>query len=818
MTATNQNDRAPVPPEVAALFAALHLSQPDAGPLTRLRDEEWATLLKFSDTAHLTLPLAQLSNSRFPAWVRRRLQTNLNDNALRFENAKVAYRAVAEALSEAGIDHVVIKGFTQAPDYVGHPRLRSQSDIDLYCPPAMIASARAALQAIGYRSSTGDTSNADHEAVLIPSRDRAWSGNHFDPGISLGIELHFCLWNERVSLFSIPGVEDFWDRRTTRTIDGFSFSCLSQVDHLGHLTLHILRNIFLHEWIVHHVYELAVFLHARSEDDAFWRLWSETHDPSLRSIEAIAFYLARSWFGCRLHYQAEEAIASIAPLQQDWLRTFSGSPLDGMFRQNKDFLWLHLSFLQSPKTKLVLTRRTLVPPRIAPIDSPTVKLKNKRLRQTSGSNRYWQYIVYLADRSASHSIASLSTLARGMRWNLSRHQLPRQFWTFLAVSFFFDLGLFIYFFLFNLFLIGHGYTEKTLGLLASVAAAGGFTGAIPASRFARRFGLRPVLIAMFFLAAAIFSARALLLAVPIQLALAFLAGMILSIWAVCLSPTVAQLTNEQQRPFAFSLVFSLGISIGALGGWLGSRLPGWINSHVHLSVDPLRLVLLFSCAILLTGLLPLSRLTFAKPTLATRARPAFLSPFLLRFLPAIALWELVTGSFSPFANVYFAQHQHMPLTQIGNAFSLAQLAQVVAVLLAPLLFRRRGLVSGIIFTQISSALLLCLLASTHTALGATMGYMAFTAFQWMNEPGLYSLLMDRVPEDQREGAAAANSLVTSASLALAAMLAGGAFARFGYPVPMLCIAGIAVISAGLFRGLVHTPQPKTVLKLDRLAE
>jgi MFS family permease len=292
--------------------------------------------------------------------------------------------------------------------------------------------------------------------------------------------------------------------------------------------------------------------------------------------------------------------------------------------------------------------------------------------------------------------------------------------------------------------------------------------------------------------------------------------MTLSIWAVCISPTVAQLTTEQQRPFAFSLVFSLGIGIGALGGLFGGRLPGWLAQHTHLSIDPLRLVLLVSCAIVLLGIFPVARLTFAKPNLTARARPTFLSPFLLRFLPAIALWGLVTGSFSPFANVYFAQHLHMPLPQIGNAFSLSQIAQVAAVLLAPLLFRRLGLVSGIVVTQISAALLLCLLASTHTPLGATIGYMGFTAFQWMNEPGLYSLLMDRVPAEQREGAAASNSLVMSASQALAAMLAGGAFARFGYPAPMLAIACIAAVAAAFFWYLVDAPSPSTALEHGRI--
>jgi predicted MFS family arabinose efflux permease len=96
--------------------------------------------------------------------------------------------------------------------------------------------------------------------------------------------------------------------------------------------------------------------------------------------------------------------------------------------------------------------------------------------------------------------------------------------------------------------------------------------------------------------------------------------------------------------------------------------------------------------------------------------------------------------------------------------------------------------------------------------------MGFTAFQWMNEPGLYSLLMDRVSPEQREGAAASHSLVMSASQALAAMLAGAAFARFGYPASMLSIASIAAIAAGLFWYLVGARRPQSALELHRIPD
>jgi len=224
-----------IPSEVTAVLAALHLSDPDTSPLKALDDREWTSLLEFCITAHLTLPLAQLAMDGFPDWVVDRLKANLADNALRFENIKAIYREAANALDDAKVEHLVIKGFTQAPDYVADPRLRRQSDFDFFCPPERIDDARAALEAIGYKSYDVNEAIADHTSVLVRLGNWQWSGNPFDPEMPLGIDVHFCLWNERASMIRIPEVNLFWERRMTRVVDGLSFPCLSPVDHLGYL-------------------------------------------------------------------------------------------------------------------------------------------------------------------------------------------------------------------------------------------------------------------------------------------------------------------------------------------------------------------------------------------------------------------------------------------------------------------------------------------------------------------------------------------------------------------------------------------------------
>lgn len=793
-----------LPPEVAALLQALNLREQTSMPLRNLTDVQWKSLLQFCDTSHLTLPLARLPVETFPIWVKDRLKLNQADNAARYLAIQSAYREVAAALHSAGVEHIVLKGFTQAPDYVPQPEQRSQSDLDLFCPPSQIAAAQTALETIGYASASKyHAQAADHGPALVRLGEWQWRGNRFDPEMPLGVELHFCLWNQRVSRLSIPEVGMFWRRRVQRTLGDLSFPCLGAEDHLGYISLHILRNIFLRDWIVHHVRELAVFLHSRADDHTFWTRWSGQHSPSLRSLEAIAFYHAQAWFGCNLHPSAQDEIDRLPHSHAIWLERFSGAALENMFRQNKDELWLHLSLLSSFKDKWYVFRRTLIPPRIADWNAPVVEIRNKRLI-APGSNHLLRYLKYLMARSASHGGASAKTLWNGVAWWLARNRLPASYWLFLFTSFFFDLGFSIYYFLFNLFLAGHDYNERALGQFAGAMAIGNLLGAFPAASLIRRFGLRYVILSCFVVAALVASTRALLLSFPWQIALAFFAGFTLSAWAVCIPPTVARLSDEKQRPRAFSLLFSLGIGTGAIGGIIGSRCPSLLgHAFPHLTaMESQQAVLIASCLLVAVGILPASRLKLdsASPGV-THASPFSVSPFLLRFLPAIAVWAFVTGSFSPLATVYLAKEVRLSLHQIGNVFSLSQAVQVIAVILAPLLFRRTGLIYGILLTQIAAAASLMILSSSTAPALAILTYIFFCAFQWMNEPGIYSLLMNAVPLEDRGSAAASNSVITSAAQAFASTLFGSFVVSYGYSSSIRAVGVVALAAAAMFGNL-----------------
>jgi MFS family permease len=377
---------------------------------------------------------------------------------------------------------------------------------------------------------------------------------------------------------------------------------------------------------------------------------------------------------------------------------------------------------------------------------------------------------------------------------------PRgQFWLFYAASLFFSFGFSIFFFLFNLYLLGFNLTERSLGLIGGLMAFGSILGTIPVGICAERFGIGPTLVTGLSCTVLFSLLRVYLVAQPVQFVLAILTGLTLCSWAVCLSPTVASLTTEEQRPFAFSLMFSSGIGIAALGALVAGQLPTWLRHLPHpvAAIQATRWTLECACGAAALAIIPLLRLRL--PGAAPRVRlPRFSNPFLRRFLPAIAVWALVTGSFPPFANVYFVHHLGLSLQKVGFVFSLSQLVQFLAVLGAPLLFRRTGLVRGVVLTQIATAAALAFLAFIRGSTAAVWLYAAYMAIQYMNEPGIYSLLMDQISPGERSNASASTFFVTSACQALASAVMGAAIVRFGYPPVLLGIALLALAATAMF--------------------
>jgi MFS family permease len=754
----------------------------------------------------LTFALERVARDVLPDWVYARLDQNRVENNERFEHIREAYLEIADRFSQEGIEHLVLKGFAHLPGTI-NPRDRMVGDIDLFCLPDTIQFAKDQLLRMGYKPLSGfDHSPSDHLPAMRRPSAWQWRGNYFDPEIPITVDLHFRFWDKRNTGLGINGLEEFWPRRVRIQCDNFEVPALELADNLAYGALHALRHLFHGTMSINNIYEIAWFLQTRAQDSHFWTGWHESHDTSLRRATAVAFRLATLWFHCRVPDAVEEELAQLPQSIERWMTQYGTSPLTIPYVPNKDALWLQLSLTDSPARTAVFFR-ALFPTRLPTLAAVQTQ-STSEAREKQNKSAPVTYLSHVARRASHHARILPQTLWHAVKWWWSSKDLGDEFLVFLGASFFYTLGMFTYFLLFNLYLIDMGYKEDFLGILTGALSVGGIAAVLPVGFFIHRSGLRSAILTCFAVVPLISVLRAVVVSESLQVILAFLTGAFASIWAVAISPALAQLTNEKNRAFGFSVVFASGIGVGVLGGLFGGHLPAFMSRTIVLSdaAQLKRAALLATCGIMIVALWPASRLRFAlESTPEKKVYPR--SPFLARFLPAVAMWSLVTGSFAPFANAYFSQHLHAPVEKIGVYFSGSQFLQVVAILVAPLIFKKLGMISGIVCMQIATALALGGLATTKVAWAAALVYASYTAFQWMSEPGVYSLLMNKVSMAERTGASAMNAFVISAGQAIAAAVAGVAIARFGYPVVLKAVAAFALAAALVFRLLLGKTKP-----------
>ncbi len=426
LTRMDKRRRRNVPAFLPPLLDALQFQDSSTRGLKQMDTAGWEELLSFADRAHFTLLLSDLPSGVAPAWVASRVRTNVLDNTERMKAIRETYGAISQALEQASLEHMVIKGFTQYPEFAKDANHRMQSDIDIFLPAGSVLAARDVILAMGYQEQSLPPNVAvDHIPTLVRKTNWQWRGNFHDPEMPPSIELHFCLWNEESARFSIKECDSFWDRRITRNVNGFTFVGLHPVDHLAFLAFHILRGLLRTDWILHHVYELAYFLHTHAHDRAFWQSRQELHSESTRSLQAVAFSLAETWFRCEVSPEVEQDIRGLSPAIRQWLVHFSNSPLEWMFTPNHDSVWLHITLAESFGQKVRIARRTLLPNRIPSLEAARFSSSNLRRLQKTPRYSFVRYVAYVAGRSHHFSYVFSRGIWRGARWWLSQKQLGK---------------------------------------------------------------------------------------------------------------------------------------------------------------------------------------------------------------------------------------------------------------------------------------------------------------------------------------------------------------------------------------------------------
>jgi hypothetical protein len=785
-----------IPRWARAVLEVLRFDDAGASLLRDLEPLEYEDLLHFCDKAQLALTLRYLGRDSLPGWVQLRLDRNLENYSARFERLKANLREIAEVLDANHTDFVVVKGVSHSPEYTPDPVLRTQGDIDLWCDPGSLALAREALAGLGYVPI--GASEGRHLPPMLRPSEWEWRGDYHASDLPIAVELHHSLWDEEMERIPLPCARDFWDRRTTKIVQGEILPVLSKPDTLAFAALHLLMHTLHGDTRVQRAWEIAHFLHQHTDDPEFWSQWRSLHSGELRRLETIVFALVQCWFGCDL---PEQLAAEIEALPEDvrfWLENYSNSPLEALFHPSKDEIWLQLSLVESLGDKLAVLRR-----RILPLKPPRAGDESSSRQTASILVRLKRRVAFAGFRFAHHARAFVPTLYGGVKWYCLRAGLTRAFFRFQSAAAMYSLGMFVFFILYNLYLLGSGYGEAFLGRVAACLSAGSLLGTAPGALLLRRAGLRATL-NLAILGSAAAAALRTWNGGPVWLCSTALAnGVFLSIWAVCYAPAVADLTRERSRRLGFSIATVIGIGAGVAGGLLAGFLPGLLGNALHAAspVQQNRWALMTAAGVVTSAVIATSGLRFA-PLQAVGVRIWPRSRTLFLFLAALACWTLATGALNPFFNAFFARRLAMSVSRIGVVFALSSIFQVAAVLASPALFGRLGERRGIAMTQAAAGAALPLLAFAPAGAGPLI-YVMYMGAQYMNEPAVLNILMSRVTPEERGGASALYFVMTSVCGSLSAYAGGAAISRAGYP-PVLVASGlIAIFSAFLFFALVR---------------
>ena len=264
---------------------------------------EWSRHIGVLDRVGLALPLYArlLENgncSGLPLQALAALEQRRCDNKQRMSSMLLTFGQAVEALRQAGVRFVCVKGFSLIPEYLTELWLRHQIDFDLLVAPDDALRAQQALETLGYRLTAID--GAERRLRIPVSRPLALDAYLYNPQEGGAIELHSGFWEAGAEALPLHCPGDALEQAEMHTVGSVSFSRLARHHAFLYQVLHVFRH-FLGSWArLLWLYEIAAYMHRHRDDDAHWRKVHALLCADERMAEAAALVLlsAQDLFGC----------------------------------------------------------------------------------------------------------------------------------------------------------------------------------------------------------------------------------------------------------------------------------------------------------------------------------------------------------------------------------------------------------------------------------------------------------------------------------------------------------------------------------------
>jgi MFS family permease len=377
--------------------------------------------------------------------------------------------------------------------------------------------------------------------------------------------------------------------------------------------------------------------------------------------------------------------------------------------------------------------------------------------------------------------------------------------------------------LLNLYLLGLGFHEDTVGQVAASISLGVAVGGIPAGFFYDRFSGK----LSFIIATAGMMLTMFLLSLSNQKVLlviwAFINGLAESMFFVSIFPHITEHSTPLERPYLYGMNMAVWSGFRIVGELVAGNLLGLWSKIIPNSsiIIQQRSSLMLAAGVGTLALIPLTQMQVRKtanvqriqrnllPNLGSR-RSIFKAAFVLLLL------GLVVGLTQPFYNVYFKRVFEAKTELIGLLFSISELLGLVSAFFIPFLIRHLGLLTGSSMFLMIAAPFILMVGIPFTFLFVAVMFLVEVGLNQIGNTPLMNLIMEVVPPNER-GAMSGIRLITNYGAQALAGIAGGQIVlRFGYTWLFTLAAGIQVFTGVsiwfLFRGWVQKLETKPDLK------
>jgi len=369
---------------------------------------------------------------------------------------------------------------------------------------------------------------------------------------------------------------------------------------------------------------------------------------------------------------------------------------------------------------------------------------------------------------------------------------------------------------FNLYILAKGFDKEFLGMANSAYPAAVLLFGIPMGVLSDKIGRKNSLL----IGQAVFLVTFLVVALTsnptVILVMMFSCGIGDALFIVSESPLLAQLSNNKNRNYLFSLNWGLGTLSRMVGNYLAGQLPlGFerIFSFQSGTAMSYQAVLLTSVGLTFLTFIPLLMIKLpenankrdengdpvekplengSRQNLRNILKKRLIWKF---FIPNIQI-GLGAALIIPYLNLYFVENFDLSDQALGTLFSIAALVTGLSSLASPSLANKLGTrIRAVVAAQGTSILFLLLLGFSPIAGVAMIAFLARSALMNMGNPLFESFSMDQVSEEERGAFNSVLILSWELGWVIGPLISG--FVQESYGFAPLFIATAVLYSSGV---------------------